>query len=234
MSRPYIICHMACSLDGRIIPSRWTPRDAHSSTLYDGLHDRLGGGSWMVGRVTGAEFAKACAYPTNTGVSYPREAWLPQPQAAAFAVIIDASGKIAWGRSEIGGDPIVVVLSKSVSDDHLAGLRRDGVGYLFAGDSRVDMAAALEAIRSALAVETLLLEGGGHLNGALFQAGLVDEISLVLVPAIDGREGAPALFDGESNPVATLPQKISLISHEEIAAATLWLRYRVEAVADDE
>jgi len=39
----------------------------------------------------------------------------------------DAHGKIAWGRSNIGGDPIVAVLTEQVSDVRLAGLRRDGV-----------------------------------------------------------------------------------------------------------
>jgi hypothetical protein len=32
-------------------------------------------------------------------------------------------GRIGWGRSDIGGDPIVVLLSEAVSDAHLAGLR---------------------------------------------------------------------------------------------------------------
>jgi hypothetical protein len=30
--------------------------------------------------------------------------------------VLDAQGKIAWGRSDIGGNPIVVVLTKRVSD----------------------------------------------------------------------------------------------------------------------
>jgi len=42
----------------------------------------------------------------------------------------------------------------------------------------------------------LLLEGGGHINGAFLQAELVDEVSLLLVPGIDGRHEIPAVFDG--------------------------------------
>jgi hypothetical protein len=41
--------------------------------------------------------------------------------------MLDAHGKIGWGRSDIGGDPIVVVLSETVSNAHLAGLRGEGV-----------------------------------------------------------------------------------------------------------
>src|SRR5208337_826028 len=52
-------------------------------------------------------------------------------------------GKIAWGRSDVGGDPIVVVLTEQVSDAHLAGLRADGVSYIFAGERTLDLRRAL-------------------------------------------------------------------------------------------
>jgi riboflavin biosynthesis pyrimidine reductase len=45
-----------------------------------------------------------------------------------------------------------------------------------------------------LAIERLLLEGGGS-NGALLRAGLIDEISLAICPAVDGAKGAPSTFD---------------------------------------
>jgi riboflavin biosynthesis pyrimidine reductase len=32
----------------------------------------------------------------------------------------------------------------------------------------------------------LLVEGGGNVNGSLLAAGVVDEISLLVAPAIDG------------------------------------------------
>src|SRR5271166_1629596 len=44
-------------------------------------------------------------------------------------------------------------------------------------------------------IRTLLLEGGGHINGAFLQADLVDEVSLLVVPGIDGRHDIPAVFD---------------------------------------
>ena len=63
--KPHVICHMASSLDGRTVPSRWTPRDAHDNDRYDALHAELGGGSWLVGRVTGQEFAQDASYPVS-------------------------------------------------------------------------------------------------------------------------------------------------------------------------
>src|SRR5258708_38359504 len=98
--------------------------------LFERLHARLGGGSWLIGRVTGSEYAKAEAYPDLTGQTYPREPWFTRRDAAAYGVVLDAQGKIAWGRSDIGGDPIVVVLTERVSDPHLAGLRQGRASYI--------------------------------------------------------------------------------------------------------
>src|SRR5215831_12738331 len=60
--------------------------------------------------------------------------WFARRDAAASGIALDAQGKIAWRRSEIGGDPIVVILTKRVSEAHLAGLRQDGISYIFRRD----------------------------------------------------------------------------------------------------
>ncbi|MDJ0276216.1 RibD family protein [Sphingomonas sp. 2R-10] len=227
--KPHIICHMASSIDGRILPERWTPRGAHSHEMYEELHDRLGGGSWIVGRVTGQEFAKREVYPERPEAKFPRRAWLPRTDAEAYGIVLDAQGKIAWGRSDVGDDPIVVVLTKAVSDAHLAGLREDGVGYIFAGETHLDPHEVLAVLSTELGIDRLLIEGGGHLNGGFLRAGLIDEISLMLVPAIDGASGAPAVFDGSgaSAPARLSIDTLALISHEVMDGGIVWLRYRV-------
>ena len=133
--RPHVICHMVASLDGRTLPSRWAPSEVNLHGAYERLHEKLDGQAWLVGRVTGQEFAKSQAYPDGPGESVPRQSWFAQKDAGAYAVVLDANGKIAWGRGDIGGDPIVVILTEAVSDAHLAGLRQDGVSYIFAGPS---------------------------------------------------------------------------------------------------
>jgi riboflavin biosynthesis pyrimidine reductase len=116
-------------------------------------------------------------------------------QADAWAVVLDAGGKIAWGRSEVGGDPLVVVLTQAVGDSHLAGLDADGISYIIAGEREIELVAALETLNRELGIRRLLLEGGGGANGALLQAGLVDELSLLIAPSVEGVEGGPAVFD---------------------------------------
>src|SRR5215472_1703286 len=125
--KPYVICHMNASVDGRILGSRWRPAENRMAGLFERLHDQLGGGSWLIGRVTGSEYAKGKAYSGHTGRTYPREPWLVRRGAAAYGIALDGQGKIVWGRSDIGGDPIVVILTERVSDAHLVGLRGDVV-----------------------------------------------------------------------------------------------------------
>jgi riboflavin biosynthesis pyrimidine reductase len=228
--KPYVICHMNASVDGRILGSRWRPAENRMPGLFERLHERLGGGSWLIGRVTGSEYAKAAAYPDHSAESYPREAWFARRDAGAYGVALDAQGKIAWGRFEIGGDPIVVVLTERVSDAHLAGLRADGVSYIFAGEQSLDLRLALEILNCELGIERLLLEGGGGSNGAFLRAGLIDEISVAICPAVDGAKGAPSIFDSseEDAGVAAPIRAMALESAEVLEGGAVWLRYRLQ------
>src|SRR3954451_12182228 len=225
--KPYVICHMNASLDGRILGSRWRPQENRMAGLFERLHEQLGGGSWLIGRVTGSEYAKAETYPDRTDQTYPREPWFARRDAVAYGIALDARGRIAWGRSEIGGDPIVAVLAERVSDAHLAGLRRDGVSYIFAGAETLDLSLALETLNRELGIERLILEGGGGSNGSFLRAGLIDEISLAICPAIDGAKGAPSVFDsGDADAGLPAPiREMTLTGCEVLEGGAVWLRY---------
>jgi riboflavin biosynthesis pyrimidine reductase len=227
--KPYVICHMNMSIDGRILGSRWRPAENRMAGLFERLHEQLGGGSWLIGRVTGSEYAKAESYPDHADQTFSREPWIAR-RHAAYGIALDARGKIAWGRSEIGGDPIIAVLSGRVSDAHLAGLRRDGVSYIFAGERELDLRLALEILNRDLGIERLLLEGGGGSNGSFLRAGLIDEISLAICPAVDGSKDAPSVFDSSEAQagVAAPIRGMTLASCEVLEGGAVWLRYRLE------
>lgn len=227
--KPHVVVHMTASIDGRTLPSRWSPKRESSTSHYERIHEKLEGDAWLVGRTTGQEFAKATSYSALTAEKFPRQAWITKKGAGAYGIVLDPHGKIAWGRADIGGDPIVVVLTEKVSDSHLAGLRADGVSYLFAGKNDLDEVAALETIGRELGVKRLLLEGGGVTNGTLLRAGLVDEISVLVSPVVDGAPGAPALFDAvrEDDGKTTKVKDIALTSSETLDGGVVWLRYAV-------
>jgi riboflavin biosynthesis pyrimidine reductase len=229
--KPRVICLMAASVDGRTLSSRWRPNGA-AGDLFEQVHDELAADAWLVGRVTGQEFAKGKPYPSSTKEMFPRESWFVRRDAKAYGVVLDAHGKIGWGRADIGGDPIVVVLCETVSDAHLAGLRSEGVSYIFAGRSQLDLGLALEILNREIGVKRLLLEGGGGTNGAFLRAGLIDELNLVLCPAIDGAKGAPSVFDStEAEADQRAPvTAMTLESSEALEGGAMLLRYHIQNV----
>ena len=95
--KPYVISHMNPSIDGRTWGSRWRPAENRMAGLFERIHEQLGNGSWLIGRVTGSEYAKAQAYVRHTDQTYPREPWFARRDAKAYGIALGARGKIAWG-----------------------------------------------------------------------------------------------------------------------------------------
>ena len=225
--RPHVIVHMITSVDGRIGTDRWSPFEGRGE--YERVHGLLEGDAWMCGRVTMSGYARGEPYP-ETADALPRADHIARRDAPSYAVALDASGRLSWGRDAIDEDHLVVVVSEAVSDAHLAGLRRDGVSYVFGGAGEVDFGRVLETLGREFGIRRLLVEGGGRINGSLLKAGLVDELSLLLAPAVDGLEGGRALFDYEGNAGDATPKglRLSLISSQPREGGVMWLRYRVE------
>jgi riboflavin biosynthesis pyrimidine reductase len=230
---------MVQSVDGRIWGSRWRPRSNVVPNLFETLHDKLveelGGAqgrvSWLCGRITAQEFArgKGKTYPP-TKRKFPREDWFAKREAKSWGVFLDAHGKACWERADIGGDPIAVILTEQVPDAHLAGLRAEGISYIFAGKTEVDLAAAFETLNRELGIRNLMIEGGGGANGAVLRAGLLDELSLVITAVIDGSSGAPTVFNSGDADLGPAPlEHMTLTGHQVLENGALWLRYKLEA-----
>lgn len=235
MSRPRVICHMAASVDGRIVVDGWPESVAAAVRReYEQVHASYEADGWLCGRVTMEPFAGGLRPDDEVAREHPggapRDDFRAPGDAASFAFAVDPGGRLAWASNDVAGDHVVAVLSERVSDEYLAFLRGRGVSYLLAGARDVDLGLALEKIGAQFGVRTLLLEGGGRINGAMLGAGLIDEVSLLLAPAVDGRVGTPALFDAEvhAGRDAAAPRRLVLETVERRGADILWLRYRVD------
>lgn len=228
--KPYVICHAVASIDGRILTRRWRPEDASRGAVFERLHDQLGVDAWLVGRISGQGYSKRESYPVYTEQRYPRQNWFARRNAAAYGIVLDAHGKIAWGRSDVDSDPLLVVLTEQVSDAYLAGLHEDGVSYIFAGRRELDLGLALEILNRELGIKRLEVNGGGITNGGFLRAGLIDEISLAIFPAVDGGRGVSAVFDAPTAQADTPAplQSMTLASSAVLACGAVWLRYRVQ------
>ncbi len=89
-----------------------------------------------------------------------------------------------------------VLVSEAAPEERRATLRDAGAELVVAGESRVDLRAAFETLE-AEGVDRLMAEGGGELIFSLFEAGLVDELSVYVGSKIIGGRDAPTLADGE-------------------------------------
>jgi 2,5-diamino-6-(ribosylamino)-4(3H)-pyrimidinone 5'-phosphate reductase len=230
--RPRVICHMIASLDGRILTDGW-PLSGEGRRQYEVVHEGYAPDAWICGRVTMEEhFAQGLRSDAEIAREHdgaPREDFLAPGEHESYAFAVDSSGRLAWETNDIDGDHVVAILSERVSDEYLAFLRGRGVSYLLAGAHDVDLPRALEKIAARFGVRTLMLEGGGRINGGMLRAGLVDEVSVLVAPVVDGRMGTPALFDVDEDGVT--PHRLALEAVERRADDVLWLRYRVEPAA---
>jgi riboflavin biosynthesis pyrimidine reductase len=234
--RPKIICHMVCSIDGRLFVDRWTTpaTGIHSSTLrshYDRVASGFDAEGWIVGRTTMEEIIGTNPpRAVKSGGSQLRSIYVADRKGRDVAVAIDPHGKLHYGEDNSGGDHIIAVLGDAVSDDYLAEMREDGVSYLFAGPSGSNLPAALEILGETFGLKTLLLEGGGKINGSFLKAGLIDEISLLIYPGIDGLSGVPTIFEyaGDEDEQPAAGQSLRHLATETLEGGMVWLRYQVE------
>jgi riboflavin biosynthesis pyrimidine reductase len=103
--------------------------------------------------------------------------------------VLAAHGKIAWGRADIGAIRSSSYWRNRFRTPTWRELRKNGVSYIFAGERELHLGLTLEILNRELGVKRLLVEGGGGASGAFLRAGLIDEISLAICPAVDGAKG---------------------------------------------
>lgn len=234
MSRPLVICHMMSSIDGRLLVDRWTLHAdggglSGISRMYESCGQQLAADAFIIGRRSMSEFDQVQIGDASVGPAKARRPYRDSEAHGRWAVVLDPGGRLRYAGPRVEGEPVLAVLSTQVTDVYLAELRRHGVSYAFAGKDGRDLDAALTVLHEVFDVDRLLLEGGGVTNGRFFAAGLVDEMSLLIYPGLDGRAGSPAIIEAEVVPgLPVFPgMKLQSMSTQVLAAGYVWLRYQV-------
>lgn len=70
-----------------------------------------------------------------------------------------------------------------------------------------------------------MLEGGGHINGSLVNEGLIDEMSLLLLPIVDGSNNAPTIFEVGEDLSEKTEKSLALNEVTKLEDNVLWLKY---------
>ena len=223
--RPYVICHMMASLDGRI-DCAMTEQIDDTNHYYEALA-RLGCPSTLEGKTT-----LAMHYAQN-GVFQPQKPredagrqLYKAVEAAGYAIGVDTHGTLLWddNTTELFGRPLLMILSEQASQEYLDYLKGKHISYITTGQGSTDLVAALETLRTVFGVERLAVVGGGHINGSMLDQGLIDEVSMLYGYGIDGRGGMAAACDGR--PMDRKPVRLTFKSVEE-QDGIVWMRYQV-------
>ena len=229
MNRPYIICHMTISLDGKVTGEHLI-RSNHSpaSEVYYEINRNYLADGYACGRITMEDSFTGGWYPDLNHyepVASPID-YLTENRTGFYAVAFDPHGRLGWKNNHIidaDEDPgydkaqIIEVITHQVSGQYLSYLQSMGIPYIFAGDTQIDIEKALFKLKTHFGINKLLLEGGSILNGAFQRTGVIDELSLIVDPVIGG-DGKPLCMDShvEEYQLADL----------KIYGNILWANYR--------
>jgi len=190
--KPHVSILMVTSIDGRLHPSRFTASPDGTrrdwSLQYEKVHASLEANAWLVGRVTMAEMSKTGPHAPSAPWRADRPIHVASSDAATFAVALDPSAKLHFQGGKLSGDHVIVLVGRDTPDSHLAELTADGVSYIVSEGAEFDLPGLLDVLARYFGITHLVVEGGAKTNGAFLAAQVVDELRVLVAPALDGAE----------------------------------------------
>ena len=233
--RPYTICHMMASIDGCISPGKGRRTEEWKNLIkgynhYYKVEKGFKADAWMCGRVTMEEYAsgKNTFLPRVNRAKVNDTKYLAEPDfKGQYAIVVDTQGRLRWKSNLIfDTDHLIIIVTEQTPKKFLTYLRDRKVSYIIGGREHVRFKKVLEVLKKNFSVRKLLIEGGGKLNGSLLQEGLIDEISLIVIPLIIGGSDAPTLFNREPLRNTDSPSKFRLTHVRKLDNNLIWLRYK--------
>lgn len=184
---PFVTLKSAMTLDGKIASrtgdSKWISNEKARAHVHALRHQHQG---IMVG--IGTVLADDPQLNTR----------LPVPGIDPVRIIVDArlelpvNAKVLQQASETS---VYVLTTEQASSEQAIMLEQRGASILRCGSGpRVDLKQAMRKLGE-LEISSVLLEGGGKLNGAMLEAGLVNKVILFAAPLILGGQEAHSVFD---------------------------------------
>jgi len=224
---------MMSTVDGRIILNNWGSQEKTKifSGLYEKCHGSFKSEAWMVGRVTMEKHFAENKKPRLPKTKRPirRDVFVGDTNAKSFAIAVDAKGKLRWKSNKIEGDHIIELVTGQVSDAYLQYLQEKRISYIVGGKKQIDFNATLKKLSQFFPIKTIMLEGGGNINGSLLNEGLIDELSLLIVPVADGTTQSPTTFDVSNQLRKKHASPLHLLQVQKLENDVLWLRYRMSS-----
>jgi diaminohydroxyphosphoribosylaminopyrimidine deaminase/5-amino-6-(5-phosphoribosylamino)uracil reductase len=187
--RPFVTLKTASTLDGKIAArsgdSKWITNEASRAYVHTLRHRHQG---IMVG--VGTVLADD---PELT-------ARLSVPAVQPTRIVVDSALRIPLHAKVLqrqDTNPTIILTTERADAASCRELERLGVTLIRCGKGPlVDLEAAMDRLGE-LEIGSILLEGGGTLNGAMLQRRLIDKMILFFAPKIIGGKAAPSAFQFE-------------------------------------
>lgn len=149
----------------------------------------------------------------------------PRPGPAAHGpllAVVDGKGRIRQWEAlrEVGHWSRVIALYTRSTPPRPA---PSPVAELVTGTERVDLAEAIAGLQRREGAEVVRVDSGGSLTGALLEAGLLDEVSLLIHPCLAGPRARHRWYGSAPHPAGAL----ELLACEALGDGLVWLRYRL-------
>ena len=212
---------MMSSVDGRIDCAMTAEID--KTDAYYQVLDQLKFDAVLEGRVSRQmhyalpEPFKACD-PAPIG----KEKWHKAHSASHYDIAIDTHGSLKWPQ-DASANHLLVITDEECPQEYHEYLTANGISWIACGKKGIDLSRSVEILAEIFGVKRLGVVGGGHINGAFLQNGLLDEVSVMIGGGIDGRAGMAAVFDGIREKYYS-PTMLTL-NDIECMGNTVWLKY---------
>lgn len=176
MERPYVICYILSSLDGKITgPFMGTEAARTLGAEYGKYRTKINADAWLYGTATTKEFTGFRKPALEETAEMPEEDFVVNDSADLYFVSVDVDGEIGWESGTFcnkGRTPahVIEILTASTPAAYKACLQKAGVSYIVAGEKRLDCDVAMKKLYELFHIEKLLICGGGIVNWSFLKA----------------------------------------------------------------
>ena len=227
LPRPFVLINMAMTADGKISTANRAVSSFGSERDLRHLHElRATADAVMCGART-IDLNPVTLGPG--GESFVRSRTKRGLKPFNLRIVVTGNGSVD-PTSEIFKhrfSPIILLTTRACPEDRRRALLPLVDELHESGDSEILWNETLRWLRERWGVKRLLCEGGGALNAALLQAGVVDELHLTLCPRIAGGRNAPSIAYGPG--LASLEEATQMtVTSAKRAGAELFLQLTVK------
>lgn len=227
MNKPYIVCYMMTSVDGRI-DCAMTARLIGVEEYYP-LLDELDLKSAVSGKTT------ARLELAETGVFQPKNADPIGKEMVSkkvssnngYNIVVDTKGTLLWKHDSKYDRPHILITSKQVSKEYLTYLDERNISYIVTGDNQIDLATACEVLKETFGIQRMGVVGGPTIDTAFLDAGLLDEVIILIGAGIDGRASFPPVFNRVDNG-NDKPTPLTLVEVKSYESGAVFIRYKTK------